>query len=433
MYERILKGKTEEVLRVVKNFGQTVNGIVCSEEKIQYSVDVLEAVLEDREALFRSCQADVRDKLKQEIPEVIDRLLGLGNEIIPVAIRYPDCKSKALFKRALAVCEEGDNRVAPENIIDYCISLEEGDGDEGYNYVQGVIQCFKAVLESYCDKSEWNIEEYDTKEVSGRCNSFLKGLGTINRRAYGLHMTGSDSQAALQTLDRLFDYVDDTNKLEIIDAYVDYEKFEEWSAVAKTAVSFFNSRGQQLVEHGSEHSVCVFIEKYRQLVNQRLYQYMNGAGKRYRSVCDLLLGAYPERRKSIISELWNDKSGWLYEWIKANASKMHKEEKRKIQDVLFGVAKSNEYPIDVYQTLSCLKMGNYKKAVDARNSHFDELVESAELSTIEGLEFVLERIDKASYRTTDGQNDLLNNGWREIDQRTAGNELKRLVKEVIRT
>ncbi len=62
-----------------------------------------------------------------------------------------------------------------------------------------------------------------------------------------------------------------------------------------------------------------------------------------------------------------------------------------------------------------------------------KLIESQELSTIEGLEFVLERIDKASYQTTDEQNDLLNNGWREINQRTAGNELKRLVEEVIRT
>ncbi|MCK4791566.1 MAG: hypothetical protein KAV87_47985 [Desulfobacteraceae bacterium] len=433
VYERILKGKPGEVVNIIKNFGQTVNGIKCSQGQIQYSVDVLQAVLEDTESLFKSCQATELNKLKQEIPQAIERLIGLGDEILPIAIKYPNFKSEVVFNRSLERCKEGYFDILPDNIIEYCMALEDTTKDKT-QFIKKVIQCFNEALGYFQNEEVWDSEANEEVETKSKeCASFLKALRSINSRAHKHDMPSSDSDTALETLDTLFDYVDDSNKLEIIDTYVDYEKFEKWSETVDTAINFYESRGQELLEDGSEHTVYKFIKKNRELVNQRLHPHINTAGKRYKSVCNLVLEAYPERRKSIISDLWNDKSDWVCEWIKDNASKMNKEQKREIQDILFGIAKSNEYPIDVYQTLSYLKIGNYKKAVDARNRHFDELIESEELSTIEGLEFVLERIDKASYRTTDEQNDLLNNGWRDIDQRTAGNELKRLVKEVIRT
>ena len=433
VYERILKGKPEEVISIIGNMGHTVNGIKCSQGQIQYSVDILEAVLEDCEVLLISCQAHVRTKLRQEIPQAIERLVGLGDEILPIAIKYPNYKSEVLFNKALERCNEGHLIILPEDIMEYCMALVDTNKDNT-QFITNVIQCFDKVLGYFKNKDVWDSEENEEVEKkSEECASFLQALRSINSRAHEHDMQASDSKNTLRTLDELFNYVDDRNKLEIMDVFGDFEKYEKWSGKVDTAVNLYNSRGQELLEHGSEHIVYKFINKNRELVNQRLHPYINTAGNRYRSVCNLVLEAYPERRKSIISELWNDKSDWVGEWIRDNASKMDKEEKREIQDILFGIANSNEYPIDVYQTLSYLKIGNYKEAVDARNRHFDELIGSEELSTIEGLEFVLERIDKASYRTTDEQNDLLNNGWREIDQRTAGNELKRLVKEVIRT
>lgn len=433
VYERILKGKPEEVISIIGNMGHTVNGIKCSQGQIQYSVDILDAVLEDCEVLLISCQAHVRDKLRQEIPQAIERLVGLGDEILPIAIKYPNFKSEVLFNRSLERYNEGYLEILPDDIIDYCMALVDSTKDNT-QFIKNVIQCFDKVLGYFQNEDKWDREANEEVETkSEQCASFLKALRSINSRAYEHDMPSSDSDTALRTLDTLFDYVDDRNKLEIIDTYRDYEKFEKWSGTVNITVSFCNSRGEELLTSGSEQVVYKFIDKNSELVNLRLHPYINTAGSRYRSVCHQVLDTYSERRKSIISELWNDKSDWVGEWIRDNASKMNKEEKREIQDILFGIANSNEYPIDVYQTLSYLKIGNYKEAVDARNRHFDELIESEELSTIEGLEFVLERIDKASYQTTDEQNDLLNNGWREIDQRTAGNELKRLVKEVIRT
>jgi len=83
VYERILKHKPEEVLSIVENFGQIINGIKCSKGQIQYSVDLLEAVFEDCEVLFEKCQATIRNKLKQGLPKAIERLAKLGDEILP--------------------------------------------------------------------------------------------------------------------------------------------------------------------------------------------------------------------------------------------------------------------------------------------------------------------------------------------------------------
>lgn len=426
VYERILKRKPEEVLRIVENFGKIINGIKCSQGQIQYSVDVLEAVLEDCEVLFISCQANVRDKLRQEIQKAIERLVKLGDEILPIAIKYPNFKSEVLFNRSLERYNEGYLNISPDKIIEYCMSLVDTTKDNT-QFIKNVIQCFNKVLGYFQNEEKWDSEANEEVETeSEQCARFLKALRSINRHAHEHDMPPSDSKDTLQTLDTLFNYVDDRNKLEIINTYGDYEKFEKWSGKVDIAEDFYNSRGQELLTSGSEQVVYKFIDKNSELVNLRLHPYINTAGSRYRSVCHQVLDTYPDRRKSIVSELWNDKSDWVGEWIKDNALKMDKEEKREIQDILFGIANSNGYPIEVYQTLSYLKIGNYKEAVDARNRHFDELIESEELSTIERLEFVLERIDKASYRTTDEQNDLLNNGWREIDQRIAGNELKRL-------
>jgi len=432
-YERILKRKPDEVLKVIEMSGKTVNGGVCSKEQIQYSVDVLSVILEDTEALFGLCQANVREKLKQEIPQVIERLAGLGDEILPIAIKYPNFKSEVLFNNALERCNEGYLDILPDDIIEYCNALEDTT-KENTKFIQNVIQCFDKVLGYFQDEDEWDREANKEVEInSEQCASFVKALRRINSLAYEHDILHSNSETALKNLNVLFDYVDDSNKLEIIDTYIDYEKFEKWPATVKIAISFYNSRGRELLENGSEQTVYKFIKNNRELVNQRLDPYINTAAQRYRSICHQVLEIYPERRKNIILNLWNDKSNWVGDWIKDNASKMNKKEKSGIQDILFSIANNNVYPIDVYQTLPYLKIGNYRVAVVARNMHFDQLIESKELSTIEGLEFVLELIDKAAYQTTDEQNDLLNNGWREIDQRTAGKELKRLVKEVIRT
>ncbi|MFA5293459.1 MAG: P-loop NTPase fold protein [Phycisphaerae bacterium] len=431
VYQRILKGKPDEVLRVIENLGKPINGIEYTKEQIRYSVDVFGSILEDNQILLSNKQSNVI-KLKQEIPQTIERLAGLYDEIVPIAIKYPDFKSKTLFSKSLKRVNEGYFDVLPDNVVEYCMALEN-IAEDNTQHIKNVIQCFNKALGYFKNEEKWDVKTNKEIEInSEQCVNFLKALRSINARAYEHNMLPADSEAVLQTLNQLFDYVDDKNKLEIIDTYGDYENFKKWSGTMRIATDLWNSKGNKLLSSGSEQVINKFIEKNSDLINTRLSQNINTAGSRYKSICLQVLDVYAGRRRSIVSELWKNKSDWVGEWIKNNASKMDKEQKRELQDTLFSIANSSGYPIDVYQTLSYLKVGNHREAVETRNEHFNKLIQSEGLSTIDRLEFVLERIDKASYQTTDEQNDLLNKGWREIDQRTAGSNLKRLVEKVIR-
>ncbi len=433
VYEQILTRKPDDLLEVVRHFGSDEVEREYSHEQIQYCVDVLKAVLEDRKALFQRCSAQVRSDLKHEIQQVIDRLVALGDEIIPVAIKYPEYKSMLLFNRSLTMCQEGDNRIAPEDIVNYCISLEEASNKETFRFILGAIQCFNTVLQSYCDSNKWATE----KGVPERCRRFLKALQSTNKYIRDHNISVPNIEATLdkllQTLYALFNHADDSNKLEILDTYRDCTRFKTWPALANSALASYKKRGEDLLEQSPEDAVLMFIKNNTELMSLEFEPHVTAAGKKYESVCNLILEEYPEKRNRIIKQLWDKRNEWIAKWIKNNASKMDKEQKKDIQGILLAIANSKQYPICVYQTLSYLKIGKYAEAVQARNNHFDNLIELHQLSSIEGLQSVLERIAKASYQTTDEQNALLNQGWKKIVHETAGNELNRLVKKVIRT
>ena len=98
-----------------------------------------------------------------------------------------------------------------------------------------------------------------------------------------------------------------------------------------------------------------------------------------------------------------------------------------------------EYDIVVYQTLRNVRIGNDGEAKDARIRHFDkllknreQLIDERELLMAAELEFVMQRIEEASYTTTNDQNKKLKESWSRVDQGTASKELKRLASKVIR-
>jgi len=246
-------------------------------------------------------------------------------------------------------------------------------------------------------------------------------------------MGPSRNESLLNTINRLFTLADSRNKLEILSLYEDYERFDRWQQVKAKASVFHNTNGQNLLQDGSGDAVYQFIENNKDLVAQKFPSLINQAAGRFKKVCFLILDMYPNRRRGVASELWDNHSEWIDEWIKDNAIKMDKDQKREIQSVILSIACSKDYPIKVYQSLSYLKVGNDKDTVDARIKHFDALIQSRVLSSEDGLIFVLNRIDKASYRTTEEQNGLLENGRKTIDQKAASKELKELVRKIIRT
>ncbi|MCD6394588.1 MAG: hypothetical protein J7M40_13920 [Planctomycetes bacterium] len=436
VYERILRGYPAEIIEVVTKLGKTVNEFILSQKQITYGVDVMEAILKDVEGVYKRCRGAELSKLKQEIPQAIERLVGLGDEILPIAIKYPKFKSKLLFNKSLERCNEGYLVVSPDDIIEYCMALE----DTIPSAIGTVIQCFNKVLGYFQNEEEWDSGANEEVEIySEQCLSFLKALQSINSHAYEHDMAPSDSEATLQTLGTLFDYVDDSNKLEIIHALGDFEKYERWSGTQSIAQTNWTAKGKELLEEGSEESILMFIEGDGELVEERLHKFLPTAANTFKSVCDQVLNRYPDRRGGLITTLWGNRRDWVSEWIKENASKMDRLEKGEIQGVLFGIADNNEYDIVVYQTLRNVRIGNDGEAKDARIRHFDkllknreQLIDERELLMAAELEFVMQRIDEASYTTTNDQNKKLKESWSRVDQGTASKELKRLASKVIR-
>jgi hypothetical protein len=427
VYERILKGKMAEVTTAAKNLGQIVNGRRCSDGQIKYSVDLIEAILADVETLYRKSPVAQRTEFEQEIINAINRIVEFDLSVVPIALRYPQYKSEKIFTKSVKMCSIGDVQIIPDNLVAYSISLDESSDDGAHNYIKKTMEAFNSALRTYCNKDKWS-----GIGVPKNCTSLLKSLRTMNTLVYGYNMSSTESVTALHTLNDLFAYVDDDNKLEIIEAFKDYEGFSKWPEIKNIALIQLNTKGGELMTGGSEKIVCLFIKRNHELVNQRLAEFINRAANRYKNLCSLILNEYPERRESVIPEIWTRNSEWVSEWVKESVSKIDRVQKQKLQRILFGIANSKGHPIGAYQAISYVKIGNDKEALDARTKHFDNLIKSKELSKIDDLEFVLERIDKAAYVTIDEQNILLNKGWRGIDQDTAGENLKRLVKKVIR-
>jgi hypothetical protein len=427
VYERILKGNTEAVMHVMQKLGQTVNGVKLSNDRIKFSMDLLYTILEDISELLQRGPVGYSSAIEKSIPNVIEKFLTFGDDIIPIALRYPQYKSEKIFTKSINMCAKGDRQIIPDDLVAYCMSLDKASNDGSHNHIKKTIEAFNSTLISYCNKHRWT-----EAGSSKHCMSLLKSLRTISIQAYEYNILSTESGVALSTINDLFTYADDYNKLEIIEVFKDYEGFDKWPEIKNIAVRQLNTRGGELLTGGSENIVCLFIKRNHDLVNQRLSQFVNGAANRYRSVCHLILNEYPERRDSVIPEVWNRNSEWVSGWIEGTSSKIDRGQKQKLQRILFGIANSKGHPVGVYQAISYVKIGNDKDAIDARTKHFDNLIKSKELSKIDGLESVLECINKAAYVTNDEQNTLLNTSWRGIDQDTAGENLKRLVKKVIR-
>lgn len=442
VYERILRGHPAETIEVVTKLGETVNEFKLSKVQIKYCVDVMEAILKDVEGVYRLCRGDELNRLKQEVPKAFDRLAGLSYEIVPIALRHPEYESRRVFDKSLEMQylrSKEDIRVEPDDIFKYCrvITPEPGAGS---THIVTVMDSFRAALELYCNEGEWDSEECMPEGTSERCGALLRALRKTIDHGHKNGIGGNQVDPTLQVINMLFDYTDGSNQLEILNALGDFERYERWSGTRNTARSTWNTRGQELLEEGSEESILMFVKEDGELVVERLHKFLTTAANRFKSVCDQVLNRYPDRRGGFIKDLWGDRSGWVSEWITKNVSKMSRLGKGEIQRVLFGIAASNEYDIVVYQTLRNVRIGNDGKARDARIRHFDKLIEEKErliddreLLTAAELEFVTERIDEASYTTTNDQNGKLKDSWNRIDHGTAGRQLKGLVKKVIRT
>ena len=110
----------------------------------------------------------------------------------------------------------------------------------------------------------------------------------------------------------------------------------------------------------------------------------------------------------------------------------HIQEYHEANIIAYSIDQLHLPPDDPMNLLAVMSKIAGKLALLNAIKHFDSIIKSKNLSTIDGLQFVLERIDKANYNTTDAQNNLLKEGWGQIDQKTATKELKTLVGKIIR-
>ncbi len=96
------------------------------------------------------------------------------------------------------------------------------------------------------------------------------------------------------------------------------------------------------------------------------------------------------------------------------------------------MANNNGHDIDLYAALGSLTTKKHNSASAAKQNLFYKLIESLELSSIGNLEYVLRRIDVSSYTPSKEQNNFIVGKWKTIDQATAGDKLKSLVRKVLK-
>lgn len=429
VYDRMLKGNAETVTNVIKNLGSTVNGIRLSDDRIKFSIELFESILEDLRELLQRGPTEYSSSIEQQIPKAFERFLILGVAIIPIALRYPQYKSKKIFDKTLSLCTKADKQIPLDNFVAYSISFDKESTDNIHNCIKETIRSIGTAIELYCNRNKWK-EPDSSKHCCDLLGSFFKG----EIYAHNHDIAHSYTPEGLAIINRLFDYADEHNQLAIIEILNGYKNFERWTGAKDIATTHLKTKSEYILEHGSERIVTLFIMKYQEIIKQKSNNIINTVANRFKSVCHLVINEFPNQRNGIIPEVWKQHSKWVKEWIEDNGAKIDEKQKRILQNILFSMVNNNGHDIGLYEAMNKIKIGNDEEVINARNKHFGNFISSKkeQLNTINGLQFVLERIDKAGYSTTDEQNILLCEKWRGIDQHTVGSDLKQLVKKIIR-
>lgn len=408
-YEKILKSRHQNLAMTIDEVGKQIeNRPPYTDERIQFQVDLIKAVLEDDKA---------KVKLKEKLISALERLLVHTKEIILVAIDHPECSTPRIMEKALKIFNDNPDALSSQKFVTYASELSE----DLEKYLIETAKVFNNVLQKGLSHS--------------KIREIIIALRDLGKLIETEEIEGGSSvlSQTVSELDRLYTGLDVPTKIELLKTISVFITFEGLPQVPSPAQTVFIGQGGKFLANEDETYVISFLKSDAERIEKYLSGKLPHTANRSRNLCCQVLNIYKEERTNVLKYVWANHNEWIIDWAKNNVSKLRVTEKADVQDTILGISESGDYPIGAYEAIKHIKVGNDKNALQRRERHFQGMIDKQDLSVHDDLKFVLKRIDKADYKLTTNQyNTLQSEGVKQIRWKSMDNELQSLIQRVIR-